>query len=68
MCMGGGGSPPKQKPLPEQEQKVEQAVSDAKDRERMRQRQASGYQSTLLTGPGGLTGAASIGNKTLLGS
>lgn len=64
MCFGGT---PKPKPMPAQEKKVEQAVSAAKDAERMRQRAASGYASTMLTGTGGVTSSANTQQKTLLG-
>lgn len=44
-------------------------VSDEKERQRKRQRNAAGRSSTLLTGGGesGLSGSANTNNKTLLG-
>ena len=44
-------------------------VSDEKERQRKRQRNAAGRNSTILTGGGesGLSGSASTNNKTLLG-
>ena len=46
----------------------EDAVSAASDRERRRQAAAAGRSSTLLTSGAGVTGPATTGAKTLLGS
>jgi hypothetical protein len=63
-------SPPSPPKPPQEEQKIDEAGSQARDRERQRQR-ASAYASIdqySLTGGTGLTAPASTAQKTLLGA
>lgn len=66
MCFGG--KPPKPEPLPPVEQPIDQAGQSANEDLRKRLRSmAGGYQSTALTGGGGVQTAANVG-KTSLGA
>lgn len=70
--MGAIFNPPKPKvpkvpPPPPVERDIEPEVQQARDRRRRTLLAAVGRASTILTGPLGLTGDATIGRKTLLG-
>lgn len=70
---GGGGSvpavvTPAPSPAPSPAAKETSAdVQAAKEDEKRRKQVQSGYQSTILTGQGGLSAPAATGKKTLLG-
>lgn len=76
VCGGGGGggkgggpsAPPPPPPPPKPEAAEEQQAVDAtRERERRRQAQAVGRESTMLTGGQGVSGTATTASKTLLG-
>lgn len=71
MCMSSPRmpppAPPPPPPPPAPTENV-QEVQDARERERRRSLAADGKRSTMLTGADGVTAAAPIGQKVLLGA
>jgi hypothetical protein len=58
--------PPPPPPAPEQQ--VDEALTRARDDRRRLALAAAGRQGTILTGAQGITGPATLGSRTLLGS
>jgi len=72
MCFGGSPKPPVIQqaapiPPPTSTEVIDQDAIATRDRNRLRQRQAAGRTSTILTGPSGAA-TPTGGAKTLLGS
>ena len=67
MCFSSP-SMPAVKPAPAIATEQDAAVQASLDAERRRRAMAQGKQSTILTGPGGVTTPSTGGPKTLLGS
>ena len=67
MCSSTPKAPKPPAPPPEAPTQVDAQVSGAHDREKKRQRAASGHSGTVMTGPMGVSGSANTG-KTLLGT
>lgn len=68
MCIGGSPTPPAAPtPPPPVVTEQEQAIVDSRDRERKRRQTVAGQASTMLTGSEGVTEAAPIAQKKLLG-
>jgi hypothetical protein len=61
--------PPKPPPPPPPpERQIDEALTRARDDRRRLALAAAGRQGTILTGSQGLSGSASLGSRTLLGS
>lgn len=67
MCMFGGDAPQQAEKPPAPVTEEEQAVVDSRDRERRRQMAAAGQKMTMVNGAQGVTGAAPVATKQLLG-
>lgn len=71
MAISGGSTPPVPELPPEPPPaptKADAGVQAAREDEKRRQRAAAGASGTILTGGQGVTDAATVQKKTLLGS